>query len=233
MKSLILGLDCSGETYSAGLLVDEINLTTIEGFSPRSALRELPQQVGRLLHDSKRTYGELSAVGVTSGPGSFTGVRLGVCLAKTVALVADCQIAELDTLEVLAAEAAELFQHNPGPIAVALDARRAELYCGVFGSGGVLLETAVRTPEEFLAYVADLRDLRACVGPGFSAYPHLVPTQFSGPVWASRAQAAPSSATVCSLTLAKWRAGELTNFAVVEPRYYRQADIQVQQVPAP
>jgi tRNA threonylcarbamoyladenosine biosynthesis protein TsaB len=96
--NLVLGLDCSGETYSAGLWGSAGTRLEVSGSQPRRALRELPEAVAYLLRTAGAQASDLSAVGVTSGPGSFTGVRLGITVARTAALLAGCPACGWDTL---------------------------------------------------------------------------------------------------------------------------------------
>jgi tRNA threonylcarbamoyladenosine biosynthesis protein TsaB len=187
----------------------------------------MPAAIAHLLKTAEVKVDALSAVGVTQGPGSFTGVRLGITVAKTTALVAVCPVAGWDTLELLA------HQHLPeacsGTVAVALDARRSELYCGLFRRTAqafeTLLATDVRTPTQFAEELARLPSLQVAVGSGFEAYPDLLDLSWSGPRLVSRRDSAPSGLVVARLTAANevcWRpAQELV------PVYHRRADIQV------
>lgn len=227
MSSVILALDCTGETFAAGLLLEGEFLTTINGLNPRRALRELPAHIRYLLQNAGASYRDVEAVGLTQGPGSFTGVRLGVTLAKTIAQQAGCQVAAFDTLQVLASAQESKYSHRPGTIAVALDARRKELYCGLFGAEASRQPTAVRSPGEFSELLASVSDLRACVGQGFSAYPELVPESFFGPVLSTRQDSAPCMATLCAMTQRAQQNSELTDWQNLLPAYHRKADIQV------
>lgn len=228
--SLILGLDCSGETYSAGLWSRSGVSLEMGGYQPRKALRELPEALSCLLKTAGITVSDLSAVGVTAGPGSFTGVRLGVTIAKTVAFVAGCPVCAWDTLELLA------HQHLPtgcsGTVAVALDARRSELYCGVFRRETeleTLLPTEVRTPKEFAQALTGCEPVGLAVGSGFEAYPELLPCQWQGLRRTGRRESAPSGLDVAKLTAAHpelWCPADK-----LEPVYHRKADIQVSSGP--
>lgn len=228
--TLVLGIDCSGETYSAGLWSSSGIALEAAGQQPRTALRQLPEAIAYLLKTAGVAAGDLSAVGVTRGPGSFTGVRLGVTVAKTAAMVAGCPVLGWDTLEVLAHQALGSDGSGlvpRGTVAVALDARRSELYCGVFRSTGealeTLLETDVRSPDDFLSRIS--WPFQAAVGTGFEVYPQLLATGFEGACLASRAASAPSGLLVARLTGGasdRWiPASEL------ETVYHRRADIQV------
>ncbi len=79
-------------------------------------------------------YSELDAIATTVGPGSFTGVRVGLSAARGLALVAGRPIIALSTLEAIAANA----EWGPGarPLLVINDARRGEAYLQRFESDG-------------------------------------------------------------------------------------------------
>ena len=227
MKDVVVALDCTGETFSAGVLVSGSYQTSLVGLSPRRALRELPGHIGYLLEAAARGYDQVIAVGVTCGPGSFTGVRLGVTLAKTICFASGCRVHGVDTLELLARGQADLFAE--GTVAVALDARRGELYCALYEIDpfGPRLATGVREPGHFAQELSGCEDLRSLVGKGFSAYPELVPDGFQGPVSASKKDCVPPVELLCALTQTAWKEERLTDPAELQPSYHRQADIQV------
>lgn len=225
--TLALGLDCSGETYSVGISGGRGVSLEAGGFQPRRALREIPGAISYLLKTAGLTHSDLTVVGVTQGPGSFTGVRLGATVAKTVAMVAGCPICPWDTLELLARQS--LPQPSVGAAAVALDARRGELYCGVFrfqkDEFDVVLPTGVRTPQEFQAELSKLDSFQTAIGSGFAAYPELLATEWSGARYQTRENSAPSGRLIAELSLqhpTKW-----VPSADLLPVYHRQADIQV------
>lgn len=235
MKELVIGLDCTGETYSCGLLSREGVFTSITGLSPRRALLEIPSHVSYLLKSCGASYRDVAAVGVTKGPGSFTGVRLGITLAKTIAFASQCKIFPMDTLELLARGQAPGYAQGyaQGKVAVALDARRGELYCGIFKLGeecSPQLPTAVRSPALFTRDLLNCEDLRALVGPGFAAYPELVVEGFRGPVLTSPADTICSMSLLCDLSRSAWQHDSLAEPETVEPVYHRKADIQVSSV---
>lgn len=77
---------------------------------------------------------EIGKVAVTVGPGSFTGIRVGVAAARGLGLALGCPVVGVTTLEALAAEARERF---PGrPVLAAIDARRGEIYAQGFDAAG-------------------------------------------------------------------------------------------------
>ena len=222
-----LALDCTGETFSCGLLTPNGLFTEVVGLSPRRALLELPGHIAHLLYTAGIKTDQVMGVGVPVGPGSFTGVRLGITLAKTVAFCSSCEVFAVDTLECLAHQHRKSFRHTFGTLAVALDARRKELYCGLFSKDGATLTTDVRTPEEFQTALSKETKLLACIGAGFAAYPELVDSSFSGPVFSAPAETTLCMHTLCGLTKDAAENGTLIEPGLLSPAYHRRADIQV------
>ena len=86
-----------------------------------------------MLAEAGASYADLRRIGVAAGPGSFTGIRVGVAAARGLALALDIPAVGIDTLEALAAP------HLAGerPVLCVLDARRGELYAELFHSSGI------------------------------------------------------------------------------------------------
>ncbi|WP_457940957.1 tRNA (adenosine(37)-N6)-threonylcarbamoyltransferase complex dimerization subunit type 1 TsaB [Mesorhizobium sp. 10J20-29] len=103
--------------------------------------------VGDAMQRAKITFPELDAVAVSIGPGSFTGVRVGVAAARGLAMALKVPAIGVTTLEALAAEARQRF----GEVTVmsALDAGRGEINAAVYGeTGATLVEPTVMTLDE-------------------------------------------------------------------------------------
>lgn len=118
---LILALDTATTTATAALVRDGEPLA--EAAVPS---RDIYTAIDGLLADPR----ELDAVVVGVGPGSFTGVRMGIAAARGIALALDLPLAGVSTLEALAAGA-------PGAIPV-VDARRREVFALIDGEPHVL-----------------------------------------------------------------------------------------------
>jgi tRNA threonylcarbamoyl adenosine modification protein YeaZ len=82
-------------------------------------------------------YADLDRIGVAIGPGSFTGVRVGVATARGLALALGNPAVGVNTLEALAAEAHADFSDRP--ILATIDGRRGDLYCAVHAPDGSVL----------------------------------------------------------------------------------------------
>jgi tRNA threonylcarbamoyladenosine biosynthesis protein TsaB len=148
VNPLILSIDTTHEFGSIALLagrevVEEILLHSPEGFG-----HILFDHLSRLLERHGRSVGDVACFAAASGPGSFTGVRIGLACVKGLAEGAERKVAAVSTLEALARFG------TAGQRAVVMDARRGEVYGAVYGADGrTLLEPVV---SRFLAWIETL-----------------------------------------------------------------------------
>ena len=95
------------------------------GFSHAEKLHVFIEEI---LFECKITFKDLSAVAVSKGPGSYTGLRIGVSAAKGLCFALDIPLISIDTLEILARQ----ININRGLIIPMIDARRMEVYSAIF-----------------------------------------------------------------------------------------------------
>lgn len=134
--------------------------------------------VDLVLSTAGLTLADLSAVAVTSGPGSFTGLRIGMATAKGLSLAAGVTLAGFSTLEILAlALASEARRDPPFRVCALIEAGRGQVYRGYFEieteAGGGFLARALEAeklcaPEEALEGIGP-----GCVVGGDGAVNHL------------------------------------------------------------
>ncbi len=110
--------------------------------------------IGRLFEQGERRLEEVGAVGVTCGPGSFTGVRIGLATAKGLAWALGARLVPVPTLAAMAA--ALLDEWTDRDLAVpALDARRGEVFAALYRRRGAWVEAveppAARLPDAWWA----------------------------------------------------------------------------------
>lgn len=93
--------------------------------------------IKEVMDELKLDYADLDAVAVSKGPGSYTGLRIGVSTAKGVCYAADLPLMAIDTLEAMACGMRQRLgsELQPNDLLVPMiDARRMEAYCAVFGT---------------------------------------------------------------------------------------------------
>jgi tRNA threonylcarbamoyladenosine biosynthesis protein TsaB len=93
--------------------------------------------VARVMKRSDLTFAELGRIAVTTGPGSFTGVRVGLAAARGFGVATGVPVVGVSTLSVYAAP--YLAGNGKAPVVAAIDARHDHVFLQVFGSGGQTL----------------------------------------------------------------------------------------------
>jgi tRNA threonylcarbamoyl adenosine modification protein YeaZ len=90
----------------------------------------LAPMIKEVMDEAGIAFSALERIGVTLGPGTFTGVRTGIAMARGLVLALDCPVVGIDTLTAIAANA----QKDKVPLVIAADARRDEVYFTISGS---------------------------------------------------------------------------------------------------
>lgn len=163
--SLILGLDTALSGCSAALVTEggEVRAMRFELIARGHAERLVPM-VGELLAEAGVEPGRISAVAVAAGPGSFTGIRVGLAAARAFALAWGAPCSGVSSLAVLALAARGENREAIGsaPFLAAIDASRGQVYAQVFQSAGEadealepLTAPAAIAPEEAARLAAE------------------------------------------------------------------------------
>lgn len=138
------GVDCAVGLFDmgSGKLIASLSETIGKGHAER-----LMSMVDEALSEVRCPISEIARIAVTIGPGSFTGIRVGVAAARGFSLALSKPAIGVSTLEVLAASHSSA---QPGSrVMAAIDARREEIYVQVFSAlGAPLSEPCALTPHE-------------------------------------------------------------------------------------
>jgi tRNA threonylcarbamoyladenosine biosynthesis protein TsaB len=178
--------ELAGKTYS------ELLLTAIE----------------EMLREAEVTLQELSGIVVVSGPGSFTGIRIGVSAAKGLAEGLEIPAIALSRLELLARRAAEA-----SAVAV-LDAGRGEFYVGFYRDGRCESEALVTRDALSQAVLGSELPVLICEQQVFAALETLRPVLAT----------APSAVNALEVGLERFRAGTFDDVSTLEANYLRRSE---------
>lgn len=128
----ILALDTTTGSCSVAVLAGEKSYS-VAGGQPALQAEKLFSLIAEVLHQAGLSYKSLGAIAVTTGPGSFTGVRIGLAAAKGIALAAALPLIGIGSLEAIAWEARG-YGGNDIPILAVMDARRNQVYAQYFSA---------------------------------------------------------------------------------------------------
>ncbi|MBN9599263.1 MAG: tRNA (adenosine(37)-N6)-threonylcarbamoyltransferase complex dimerization subunit type 1 TsaB [Afipia sp.] len=148
---LVLAIDTALEFCAAAVLDtgSEQFLARESQAMKRGHAEALMPLIARVMADAALPFTELDRIAVTTGPGSFTGLRVGISAARGLALAADKPVVGVSTLAAYAAPLVD--DSGEEPIVVAIDARHDHVYTQTFsGRGATLIKPAVMPVDEAL-----------------------------------------------------------------------------------
>lgn len=180
--------------------------------------------VDRLLHDCDWEIGGLDGLAVSVGPGSFTGLRVGVATAKGLALALEVPVAPVPTLDALAAT----LPFADAPVCPLLDARKGEVYCSLYRWRGDRMERAwdyLALPPELAA--ARLEAPVIVLGDGVAACRPYLGRLGDGLREAAPVHSLPSPAVVGALGHAMLAAGAGIPAERLAPLYLRPSEAEL------
>ena len=176
--------------------------------------------IDRLLRDAGWTTASLEGLAVAVGPGSFTGLRIGISAVKGLGWALGLDVAAVPTLDALAS----LLPFAALPVCPVLDARKNEVYCSLYHWDGAGMsrewEYLALTPE---ALAARLTGPTIVLGDGA----HAVASRHARVAPPHRRL--PSAAAVGVLGLARFRAGQVASARDVSPFYLRPSGAELKR----
>jgi tRNA threonylcarbamoyladenosine biosynthesis protein TsaB len=213
----ILALESSSNSGSVAVMEDDRLLSelpldpsqrTAQSFAP--AIRQQLKAVGWLPAD-------VQLVAVTRGPGSFTGLRIGVTAAKTLAYAVGAEVIGVDTLEVIARQAPAGNLH----VWALVDAQRQQVFAARFRQrdGDLDRETATQIVDAD-AWLVSLSSEVLVTGPGLKRFGERLPDGISvaaQELWAARASMVGLVAGI------EYRQGKRDDLWGLNPLYYRRS----------
>lgn len=215
----ILLIDTCAETGTIAMAETETSAVVAATLPGRSASERLLPEVRNL-----GPLASLGAVVVVHGPGSFTGVRVGLSAAKGLCEALNLPLIAISRLAVLAHSAAA----SPGTrIYAVLDAGRGEFYLGVY-QDGVCLRESLLTRDELVAVTSGIEP------PQQSALVACEPAVAESlAVLAPRRVPQPTAESALPLALLRLKAGAFDDIATLDANYLRRTDAEIFAKPRP
>jgi len=214
----ILGIETATLRGGVALMSEEGLISEYRmGVEARHSERLLPA-INDLLTQTRSSLSQISAIAVSAGPGSYTGLRVGLSVAKGLAMGANLPLVMVPTLEAHAAA----FSPCQRLIAPMLDARRSQIYWALFearpeGLTRVYPDT-VSTLNEAIAIIRSFQRETLVTGDG---YDRAVISAALSASFPTRAAAFPSAACVAEIGLSLFQRGDTVAPEVAVPTYLR------------
>jgi tRNA threonylcarbamoyladenosine biosynthesis protein TsaB len=212
---ILLSIDTSGPTGTvalARLLNDQLDVLAQTALPGKTYSAQLVPTIVDLLTTYHSTIADIAAIVVTSGPGSFTGIRIALSAAKG--------LAEPNRTPILAVSRLAVLAHKASTHAAALDASRHEFYLGDYSTPTPV--ESLLTSDLFLARATSLaQNLAVC-----EASVHAIASA------ATRVDP-PTAADALQFALPRLRARDFNNAVTLDGNYLRRSDAEIFAKPKP
>ena len=216
----ILAVDTATEACSAALLVGDKLFSRWEE-APRDHTRKILPMVQAVLEDAGISLSDLDAIAFGRGPGSFTGVRIGISVAQGLAFGAGVPLIGISTLAAMAQGAYRL--DGAEQVLTAIDARMNEVYFGRYelidGRMQLVGDEVVSEPAALVDVRGKLAGQVTCVGTGFETYGETL-SGLADELAVSQVRF-PAAEDMLPLARAAWLAGEAVPVEQATPVYLR------------
>jgi tRNA threonylcarbamoyladenosine biosynthesis protein TsaB len=224
-EAMLLSLNTCGSTASVALALtgaQEIQILATASLAARTYSAHLIPEIAAMLANQHATLGDIEAIVVVNGPGSFTGIRVGLSTAKGLAEGTGIPLIAVSRLALLAASSG-----LPHVIA-AIDAGRGEYYVGEYQNGNNLGEVLL-TGEETVALAKQpgagvlVCDESVAGDAGTPATSACAALAICGPVYVQPADAAEA----LRFALGRFHEGKFDDPETLQANYLRRSDAEV------
>jgi tRNA threonylcarbamoyladenosine biosynthesis protein TsaB len=230
---LLLGIDTS--TRRVGVVVANeygmLGRVELGGTSPHEQPRHaenLAPAIAWCCEQCKVKVSQLSAVAVGTGPGMFTGLRVGVTTAKVLAQSLRVPVIPIPSLDLLAYPLRYVHTH----VVATIDARRHELYWAIYRPlpGGVQRDSEyeIGAPDELVAELEARGHFAMLCGDGVLRFPEVFAGLGRRVTIAGAAHSSPSLTALAELAIARYEREEFCPPSQVAPLYLRQSDAEIE-----
>lgn len=221
--ALLLNIETATKNCSIGLAKDGITIAIREIATQNfSHAEKLHVFIEELFAETQLNLQDLNAIAVSQGPGSYTGLRIGVSAAKGLCYALSVPLIAVDTLEILARK----LTITEGIIVPMVDARRMEVFCAFFDANydkiketkaEVIDETSYQDIQQTIHLIGDgaMKFKEVLTNAKFQYYPEL---EF------------PSATEMALVSYQKFQNNQLEDLAYFEPFYLKDFVLMTKKV---
>ncbi|KJS88871.1 MAG: hypothetical protein JM58_00160 [Peptococcaceae bacterium BICA1-8] len=225
---IILSIDSA--TPVAGVALIDNNKILAENFlnTGNTHSEKLLPLIKQTLEGAKLELKNIDGIAVSIGPGSFTGLRIGLATAKALSQVTGIKLVAIPTLDALAQNLAGIDQL----VCPILNARKGEVYTALYHSNGMELvrqsEYTALSPFALCSQLKDLKKPVTFLGDGVFEYKEIIASQLGGQAhWAPLHQLLPRAASLAVLGLKELEQGKTENIFTLKPFYLRKSEAEI------
>jgi tRNA threonylcarbamoyladenosine biosynthesis protein TsaB len=218
---IVLALDTTTRAGSCALLRDGDEMREVAGDPGSSHAARLPGDLMALLSQANVALADVDAFAVATGPGSFTGLRVGIAAMQGLAFATGKPLVGVTSFDALASA---VRGDANRPLATWIDAWRGEVFTALYRAGVQVESPRVEPPLAALARLDGETPLFA--GDGAAAHAQAIRSASPGAAFADPL-APPLAASVARLAAAAVRQGDRPSPDLIRPLYVRRSDAEL------
>ena len=222
---LILALETATSCGSVALVAADRCFGEYSLHSDLTHSRRLLASITKLMAETYTTWEDIDAVAVSSGPGSFTGLRIGMSTAKGLVMAAEKDLLGVPTLDGLASQ----FPFVDHLICPVIDARKKEVYTAFFRADE---QGMARRQSDYMALAPArlgemIKEKTIFIGDGILACEAMLKELGQLALLPPPPLHMPRAAAIGMLAIEKWERGEVLDPAAAVPLYVRASDAEI------
>ena len=224
----ILGIDTSTKFCNLGLIEDEDVLIeyTINGLKKKHSSILVPA-IRNLLKTMGLKMEEINGIAISIGPGSFTGLRIGLCVAKGLCYARSLPLLGITTLDAMAFPLKEI----PYLICPVLESKKDEIYDVLFRGGGSfhrVMDYKCEDIQSLLVRLAPLKEKIIFLGDGIKKYRDTIREKIGkNALFVDSQLNLPVATSIAFLGLDKLKKGEEDVISTITPFYLRKSEAEI------
>ena len=211
--SKLLSIDTSSDVCSVAILEDDKLIKELNITDSKTHSENLMPLIDKLFNETGLKLSEMQAIACSIGPGSFTGIRIGIATVKAMAQVYNLPVVGVTSLETLAEV------ENNSTVVSLIDARNDQVYCGIFGNGELLADD-IHKIIEHLKYFDNIH----FVGNGAVLHKQLLENELNNISFSNNNIQSAYSLGKCAFR--KLQNGEVQNADTILPLYLRPSQAE-------
>lgn len=217
---LILGIESATSRVGCAIGGPDGVLAARESAEPRRHAESLVPQIAETLAEAGVTMADIGVIAVDVGPGLYTGLRVGITTAITMADALNAAMVPVTSLELVAHEARRSCTNRR--VDAVIDARRSEVFHAAFGANGeAVSEPEVLDPHDLVMMLANEAPETLLVGDGVEAHAEMFAQRGFNTEGSS---VFPSAETIVELAAGTVAAGKTVGADSIRPLYLRGPD---------
>lgn len=216
----LLSIDTSSDVCSVALLEDNKLIKELNKTDSKTHSENLMPLIDLLFKETNLTLSDVQAIACSIGPGSFTGIRIGIASTKAMAEVLQIPVIGVTSLETLA-----YLEPNPqNTIASFIDAKNNQVYCGIFDSQYHLLEDYLA--DDILQIIPHLKSYSSItlIGNGALVHKELLEKNLNNITFSTQHMQSAFALGKCAYE--KWKNGETLTADTLLPLYLRKSQAE-------